>query len=93
VLGLSVAAQLPFARPSIDFGLAAESSAASIGSEFTILQHEDFPSHSVRVKNTTGYCGDGARSYSGYIDIKLVRRRLQFFPVVVHSLTQRFLAG
>ncbi|KAM0751196.1 peptidase S10, serine carboxypeptidase [Meredithblackwellia eburnea MCA 4105] len=66
---LASAAQLPlsFNRPTTD--LHPESSTSAISHEgFTTLSHPDFKEHSIRIKNTTGWCDPDTRSFVGYID-------------------------
>lgn len=37
--------------------------------DFTILEHEDYPGHSVRIKETTGMCDPDVASFTGYLDV------------------------
>ncbi|CDZ97775.1 serine carboxypeptidase [Phaffia rhodozyma] len=37
--------------------------------EFVTLEHRDFPSHSVRIKETTGWCDPDVSSFTGYLDV------------------------
>ncbi|WVR03482.1 hypothetical protein IAU60_000473 [Kwoniella sp. DSM 27419] len=41
----------------------------SVGDEFTVLTHDKFPDHRVRIKSTTGWCDPDVRSFSGYLDV------------------------
>ncbi|KAJ9118615.1 hypothetical protein QFC22_003835 [Naganishia vaughanmartiniae] len=41
---------------------------SSIGSDFTEITHAAFPTHKVKIKETTGWCDPDVRSYSGYIN-------------------------
>ena len=61
--------QLPLQhqRPLVE--LSRESSPFHIASDgFTTISHPDFHEHAVRVKETTGWCDPGVRSYTGYLD-------------------------
>jgi hypothetical protein len=37
--------------------------------DFTVLQHEQFPNHSVRIKETTSWCDPNTESFTGYLDV------------------------
>ncbi|PRQ73141.1 Alpha/Beta hydrolase fold [Rhodotorula toruloides] len=39
------------------------------GSNFELIQHADFPLHSLRMKKPEGLCDSSSKSYSGYLDI------------------------
>ncbi|KAK7035881.1 carboxypeptidase [Favolaschia claudopus] len=38
--------------------------------EYRVFRHEDFPSHSVRIRPIKGFCDPSVDSYAGYIDIE-----------------------
>ena len=42
------------------------------------LSHPDF-NHTLRIRDTTGLCNDGARSMSGYIDDPTTKKHIFFY--------------
>ncbi|WRT63688.1 uncharacterized protein IL334_000611 [Kwoniella shivajii] len=56
-------------HPSVTLGYGNDIKLESVGEEFTILSHEKFPDHRVRIKSTTGWCDPDVKSYSGYLDV------------------------
>ena len=82
----ALAAQLPLfaqrpapAGPSANL-LSPESSASHIGADaFTTLSHADFGDHSLRVKETTGWCDDQVRSWTGYLDSHKTAKHYFFY--------------
>lgn len=80
----ALAAQLPlFAqRPSANTAnlLSPESSASHIASDaFTTLSHADFGDHSLRVKETTGWCDESVKSWTGYLDSHKTAKHYFFY--------------
>ena len=60
---------LNHASPSHTLTPASDLSLASITDEHTLITHPMFPSHSMRLKSTTGWCDPDVRSFSGYLDV------------------------
>lgn len=57
-----------------------ESSAAHIDADaFTTLSHADFGDHSLRVKETTGWCDEGVKSWTGYLDSHKTAKHYFFY--------------
>lgn len=50
------------------FSSAAAASSFS-GDGFVHIQHPDIPTHSIRIKETTGWCETKAKSFSGYLNV------------------------
>ncbi len=60
--------------------LSPESSASHIdGDAFTTLSHAEFGDHSLRVKETTGWCDAGVKSWTGYLDSRKTAKHYFFY--------------
>ncbi|QRW18297.1 Serine carboxypeptidase [Rhizoctonia solani] len=75
-----------FARPGLQSNLTAYGSnvqhleLSSLSAEdFSVLGHQAFPSHQVRVKRVKDFCDPTVRMYSGYLDVDYGAKHLFFY--------------
>ncbi|KAF8734089.1 serine carboxypeptidase, partial [Rhizoctonia solani] len=75
-----------FARPGLQLNLTAYGSnvqhleLSSLSAEdFSVLGHQAFPSHQVRVKRVKDFCDPTVRMYSGYLDVDYGAKHLFFY--------------
>jgi len=60
--------------------LSPESAPSHVDSDaFTTVSHGEFGDHSLRIKETTGWCDDGVKSWTGYLDSHKTAKHYFFY--------------
>ncbi|KZS92410.1 serine carboxypeptidase [Sistotremastrum niveocremeum HHB9708] len=77
---LACASQIPFMRNELSSDGTTLRLSALSNEHFTVLEHPEFPSHSVRIKKSSSeFCDPSVASYTGWIDTSPARHLFFYF--------------
>ncbi|KZS92434.1 serine carboxypeptidase [Sistotremastrum niveocremeum HHB9708] len=76
----AAASQISFTESAPDYNFTTLDLSSLSEEEFTVLEHPQFPSYSVRIRQTaSGFCDPSVKSYTGYIDTSASRHLFFYF--------------
>ncbi|KZT39125.1 serine carboxypeptidase [Sistotremastrum suecicum HHB10207 ss-3] len=76
----TTASQIPFTESASDYNFTTLELSSLSQEEFTVLAHPQFPSYSVRIRQTASdFCDPSVKSYTGYIDTSAARHLFFYF--------------